>query len=719
MSVPALVSLLLVAPALAAVPTISQLGPTSLLYQNDLSFNASQSALLLHDQQSFTQANASCHLTNEQLLSNVTADVRAQLRYLEFDQQVSTNATYWVASASAGNATCSAYSFADDKLVSADCATQLPVLCTQSAAPYTYGQNATAGTEVQVEAQGYGASPSSFYTGFRDARSFRFLGIPFAAPPLGDLRFAPPAPYTGSKNISALAFGPACMQDTTSTLGLPDEVVSEDCLTLNVFTPSVPAGPASGRKLKPVAFWIYGGSFATGSGSDEIFDGGNMAARGDVVIVTSNYRVGILGSLATATALNGSQSIRDQIAALNWVQENIAAFGGDPNHVTIFGQSAGAQGVVALLASSSAHGLFSAAIVQSAPVDVPFHIRDVHAKAIAPAVATALQCPTSPEADTVACLRAAPASSFVSKDVVSAASNASAQANAVFDPSSTILESSEPFRPVVGGAASGVVDDQLAYELGNSTLPGRVPLLIGTVRDEATMFVENPKRIVVPQSNSTELYEEYITKALGNQTAELVINSGLFPMNTSDPNGVANGLSQILTLQQYECPIQEFITAAHNASTFPKVYAYRFDKGVAATSAWPDACRSPDNISGVQRICHAMDLTEVFGTSNIVGNPFGDLNVLTYNQYVSDTWISFIREYDPNPSADYLNARGRSYETTLAYVAQTPLQPFDPSSAQAIHHFDAPPSSSGLEAADQCALFAKAGSLVDHIDNSY
>ncbi|KII88153.1 hypothetical protein PLICRDRAFT_175791 [Plicaturopsis crispa FD-325 SS-3] len=710
-----------------ATPTVSQLGPTSILFQNDLSFNASQSALLLYQPQSYTQANTSCGLTNEHLLANVTEDIHAQLRYLEYSKQVQGNASFWVSSLAGSStarkgrdaATCSAYSYAQATLVQTDCATQLPVLCTQTAPPYVHGQNVTAGTELEV------TSGDFSITGFRDARSFRFLGIPFAAPPVGDLRFAPPAPYSGDKNINAQAFGPACMQATVSSLGLPDETVSEDCLTLNVFTPSLPSTQSSNGK-KPVALWIYGGSFTGGSGSDEIYDGGNMqvywAARGDIVVVTMNYRLGVLGFLASATALNGSQGIQDQIAALKWVAAHIESFGGDPNQVTIFGESAGAQSVIALLSSSAAKGLFSAAIAQSAPVNVPYTIRDVYTKSIIPEVATALLCPTTPEDALVKCLRAADASAFVSSTVTNAATTGAENANSAFDGASTIMGAAEPLLPMTGGV-EGVVDNQFIYLLGNNTLPNKVPLLIGNVHDEGTLFVENDSVIGSPLPNSDTIYETYEEIIFGNRTTSYVISSGLFPLNTSDADGVRSGLSQLLGLVHWQCPLQDLLSIAHSKGTFPKLYSYRFDKGVAPTSAWPTACQSADNPTDMS--CNGMsqlyifDITEAMGTSNIFGLEYDGLNVLSYNQYVTDTWISFIRDHDPNPSADYLKARGRGYETTLQYVAQTPLQPFDPSSAQAIHHFDAPPSSSGIEYPAQCAVLAQAGFLYDNINNAY
>ncbi len=191
----------------------------------------------------------------------------------------------------------------------------------------------------------------------------RFLGIPYAASPVGRLRFEAPRaaePWTGVRD--ARAFGPAPPQafdELSLRLGLLGRHdASEDCLTLNVFAP---AGEAAAPR--PVMFWIHGGAFASGTAAGPAYDGGPLAAEGDVVVVTLNYRVGALGFLGLGTPNRGLQ---DQVAALRFVQREIAAFGGDPDSVTVFGESAGAGSITALLALPAARGLFHRAIIQSA-----------------------------------------------------------------------------------------------------------------------------------------------------------------------------------------------------------------------------------------------------------------------------------------------------------------------------------------------------------------
>lgn len=188
-------------------------------------------------------------------------------------------------------------------------------------------------------------------------KSFKFLGIPYADAPA---RWTYPTAYSGPTTLDATKFGAACVQ--TGATG-----TSEDCLFLNIWTPTIPQSGASRKEsLKPVMFWIHGGAFTGGTGADSTFDGGNMASRGDIILVTINYRLSTIGFLAMDDGeTNGNFGIADQIMALDWVRENIAGFGGDPDRITIFGQSAGAGSVRALLGSPKAIGKFAAAVPMS------------------------------------------------------------------------------------------------------------------------------------------------------------------------------------------------------------------------------------------------------------------------------------------------------------------------------------------------------------------
>ncbi len=198
-----------------------------------------------------------------------------------------------------------------------------------------------------------------------------FLGIPFAAPPVGDLRWRSPQPVKPWKGVrDASKFGPRCMQRPIySDMIFREDGPSEDCLTLNVWTPA-PANSAGKAKL-PVMVWIYGGGYMAGGSSEPRQDGTELAKKG-VVVVSMNYRLGVFGFFAhpelTAESdrkASGNQGLLDQTAALAWVKRNIAAFGGDPGNVTIFGESAGSFSVSAQVASPVARGLFHKAIGES------------------------------------------------------------------------------------------------------------------------------------------------------------------------------------------------------------------------------------------------------------------------------------------------------------------------------------------------------------------
>ena len=162
--------------------------------------------------------------------------------------------------------------------------------------------------------------------------------------------------FAGSGTQTALAYGSECIQ-------LPGEG-EEDCLFLNIFTSYLPNTDVS-DELRPVMFYIHGGAFVAGTGANPDYDGGNLASRGDVVVVTINYRLGVFGFLALDSSTPGNYGMADQVVALDWIRANIAAFGGDSNRITVFGQSAGANSVVSLLGSPEAIGKFAAAMPMS------------------------------------------------------------------------------------------------------------------------------------------------------------------------------------------------------------------------------------------------------------------------------------------------------------------------------------------------------------------
>ncbi|MGZ0149411.1 carboxylesterase/lipase family protein [Kribbella sp. WER1] len=289
-----------------------------------------------------------------------------------------------------------------------------------------------------------------------------YLGIPYAAPPIGRLRWRSPrpaAPWSGVRD--ATRFGPSCPQFAPDGGGVMGQ---EDCLTLNVWT------PASGRGRLPVVVWIPGGGFVSGAGSQ--YDPTRLVTQGGVVVVTVNYRLGALGflrspALAAEDPSAGNYGLTDQQSALRWVRRDIAAFGGDPHNVTVVGQSAGGFSVCAHLAAPASRGLFDKAVAQSGPCGNPLLTRP-EADRRGTDAATTLGCTPGD----LVCLRSKPVA-----DLVRLA------ADKVFTDTAPI--SGLPWLPVTGTA---LLPEQPLAAIQHGTA-AHVPFIHGGTRDEMSIFV--------------------------------------------------------------------------------------------------------------------------------------------------------------------------------------------------------------------------------------
>ncbi|WP_037283409.1 carboxylesterase/lipase family protein [Saccharibacillus sacchari] len=300
-------------------------------------------------------------------------------------------------------------------------------------------------------------------------------GVPYAQPPTGDLRFRAPKPPTEWEGVrDALSFGPIALQaqpPEDSIFASPGVTMSEDCLYLNVWAPE------NGGEGLPVMVWIHGGSFVSGSSSLPLYDGTQLALRGGCVIVSLNYRLGPLGFMHLSPLGEGFDSnvgLSDQAQALQWVQKNIAAFGGDPGNVTLFGESAGSMSIAAVLAMPAAKGLFHKAIMQSGGAQ---SMPSVQAEIVAAAFLRRL----SVDGGNLERLK-----TFAPEQLLLAAAEMRAQEGEEWP--------ALPFQPVVEAAT---LPEEPLSAISHGAAEG-VSLIVGTNHDEGDFFLRDESQLASP-----------------------------------------------------------------------------------------------------------------------------------------------------------------------------------------------------------------------------
>lgn len=438
-----------------------------------------------------------------------------------------------------------------------------------------------------------------------------FYGLPFAADAGGANRFRAPQPAERWSGVrSAKDIGLASRQTTHPIPGFAASgPQGEDCLNLNVFTPAADAG------RRPVLFWIHGGGFTHGTGSDALYDGGPLARRGDAVVVTINYRLGALGYLylehhlpGQGLAANAGQL--DQVAALEWVRDNIESFGGDPGNVTIFGESAGSMAVGALLAMPAARGLFRRAIMQSGAG------RATSAGRAAEVTSRLLEELGLRDEEAEKLLR------LPDDEIVAAQTRLIAKTRTV---------GMLPFGPVLdpGTLPESPID---------ATRAGRaapVPLVIGTNRDEYKLFAAGVQR---DEPDGERLLRDVCAAVPGaseQQAAELVE----VYRRSRRTNGLRDGNLDIADAIRGDVIFRGpagALAEAHRAQGHD-VFAYLFTYGSPARR-------------GALGACHALELPFVFGT---LGAPTQDrfagtgpeVDGLSAN--MQEAWLGFAREGIP------------------------------------------------------------------------
>jgi para-nitrobenzyl esterase len=428
-----------------------------------------------------------------------------------------------------------------------------------------------------------------------------FLGVPFAAPPVGNLRWRPPqpvAPWSGVR--PADHFAGACMQNVAHSR-LPwtapfmdQQPASEDCLYLNVWTAAPAHAPATARR--PVMVFIYGGGFNEGAGSVAVYNGAQLARQG-VVLVNVNYRVGALGFLAypglTAESphhSSGNYGLLDQIAALHWVQRNIAAFGGDPANVTIFGQSAGAMSVADLMRSPLARGLFVRAIAESGPGLLTGRPRAAVAEATLAAHEQAgLKFAAAKHAGSLAALRALPAADLIASG----------------------------FGPFADG---WVLPDTSA-----TLAAPEVPLLVGMVANDIGIGNYGPAR---PLTRAT--YEAAAQRQYGARASEFL---KLYPVSSAVGDTAAAAMQKTAARDRGRVRIDVWAAAQRHLS--PAIYTYYFDRA----TPWPE---HPEFGA-----FHTSEIPYVFANLTLAGHPYTGVD-RRVSERVSSYWVNFATRGNPN-----------------------------------------------------------------------
>jgi len=449
--------------------------------------------------------------------------------------------------------------------------------------------------------------------GLRTDTMNKFLGIPYAAPPVGDLRWTPPQRVARWHKLrDATEFANHCPQFTTP-FGL--ESSEEDCLYLNVYTPAKHRGWHKGRGY-PVMVWFHGGAGFLGESDD--YDPTRLVENEDVVVVTINYRLGFLGFLAHPALSaeadyggSGDYGWMDQQAALEWVRRNIRHFGGDPHNVTIFGESFGGLSVHAQLASPEAAGLFHRAIVESGAYFLHTYPLAA-AEAAGTAAATAMGCPGD-DAATAACLRSLPVTTLLAN-----------QGSAGF---------------------TGNIDNKvLTQTIGEALQSGefnQVPVMEGSNHDEWRLFVALTFELVPPYvATDTTNYDARINASFGGLPLAPYITP-YYPPSPATPPGPSIALGAAGTDGIFACNSR---TAIRRMANFVPVFVYEFNDQNA-----PELFLPPNVVSGMPYgAAHASELQYIMDVRPVVPAPALTPDQLKLADYMVSYWGHFARKADPN-----------------------------------------------------------------------
>lgn len=450
-----------------------------------------------------------------------------------------------------------------------------------------------------------------------------FKGVPFTAPPSGSNRFLPPQPvipWSGVQDANTVAPTPPQAESLLSA-GLPPQ--AEDCLGLNVWT------PALDNKKRPVMAWIHGGAFLSLSASSPGWDGETLAKLGDVVIVTIPYRLGALGFLHLGPefgedyAESGNNGILDQIAGLEWIRDNISAFGGNSDNVTVFGESAGAMSIGTMLGMPSAQGLFHKAILESGAASSATTLEK------AQGITTRFLDAVSVQPGDIQALQALDVAAILEGQMQCIDNPLMGEAGATQrEPEQDPLSDGIPFAPVINGLSlpQPPLDAIIAGSSAN------IPLLLLTCNNEWRLFSE---LLTVPTPDEAEFFSTWLEKLTGQDGTEA---AGLYTapyeeLDDTTETKIRFAAAQAITDVAFEIPATRLLDAQHaHQST---LYRCRFD--------WPTPL-----FGGRLGACHGLEISFVFGV------PVGGMALAGTDQpehltqQIQQAWLAFARTSNPN-----------------------------------------------------------------------
>ncbi|XP_077986322.1 acetylcholinesterase-like [Glandiceps talaboti] len=463
-----------------------------------------------------------------------------------------------------------------------------------------------------------------------------FKGIPYAEPPVGELRFRPTVPKTSWEgDYNATFQRPACPQRELPLLPL-NETIDEDCLHLNVYVPiPVPDNAA-------VMVWIHGGGFYMGSGADTYYDGIPLVALNDVILVTINYRLGALGFLSTGdSVIPGNYGMLDQIEALKWVQNNIAVFGGDPKKVTIFGESAGGISVSYLMLSPLSEGLFQRGIMQSgtAMMELTVTIGNEKANKIAHGLGKLVNCEKETSEELLECLRSTPMEDFLDPQDPNTGMLANVTGSSAY---------AIPFTPFVDG--NFLPDSPI--KLAREKRINKVDAMLGQMTHEgslATMVIDPNALEKTSMSLNRSTFEEGLSTAavfsLLNKDPQLLEAAKIVYLDwdhVDDPNtDYFDPFVQIFSDEMMTCPTDLFARSLAEAEL--STYHYSMSH-IPVNSIWKVKWA---------KAAHGEDLAFVFGSHfREKGDwvmPQVDIDV---SFQVMKYWTNFAKTGNPNLSSE-------------------------------------------------------------------